>query len=133
VVVDATLMVSEAAARFGLTAHTLRWYEQVELIDPPARDRAGRRRYSGADLARPEFLTRLRTTGMPVREMLRYVELARAGSQTAAERREVLLAHRQRVLARMASLQRDLDVINYKIDMYADLVADASLLDPSVA
>jgi DNA-binding transcriptional MerR regulator len=131
--VDATLTVSEAAARFGLSAHTLRWYEQVGLVDRPARDGAGRRRYSNADLARLEFLTRLRTTGMPVREMLRYVELARAGSQTAAERREVLLAHRQRVLARMASLQRDLDVINYKIDMYADLVADASLLDPSVA
>src|SRR5437868_6651867 len=112
------LTVSEAAARFGLTAHTLRWYEQVGQIDPPARDGAGRRRYAPDDLARLEFLTRLRTTGMPVREMLRYVELARAGSPTAAERRAVLLAHRDRVQARMAELQRDLEAINYKINMY---------------
>ena len=45
---DATLTVSEAAARFGLTAYTLRWYEQVGLVDPPARDGAGRRRLSAA-------------------------------------------------------------------------------------
>jgi transposase-like protein len=32
--IDTTLTVSEAAARFGLTAHTLRWYEQVGLVDP---------------------------------------------------------------------------------------------------
>jgi len=130
--VDATLTVSEAAARFGLTAYTLRWYEQVGLVDPPARDGAGRRRYADADLARLEFLTRLRTTGMPVREMLRYVQLARAGAQTAGERRAVLVAHRERVLARMAELQHDLDVINYKIDMYAEVMADAPGLDATV-
>jgi DNA-binding transcriptional MerR regulator len=117
---EPTLTVSEAAARFGLTAHTLRWYEQVGLVDPVSRDGAGRRRYTGTDLRRLEFLTRLRTTGMPVREMLRYVQLVRSGAQTAAERRALLEAHRRRVLARIADLQVDLDVINHKIDMYGD-------------
>jgi DNA-binding transcriptional MerR regulator len=117
---DATLTVSEAASRFGLTAHTLRWYEQVGLVDPVPRDSAGRRRYAEADLRRLEFLTRLRTTGMPVREMLRYVQLVRSGPQTTAQRRALLEAHRGRVLARIADLRRDLDVINHKIDMYED-------------
>jgi DNA-binding transcriptional MerR regulator len=112
--------VSEAAARFGLTAHTLRRYEQVGLVDPVPRDSAGRRRYAEADLRRLEFLTRLRTTGMPVREMLRYVQLTRSGPQTTAQRRALLEGHRRRVLARIAELRRDLDVINYKIDMYGD-------------
>jgi DNA-binding transcriptional MerR regulator len=113
-----SLTVGAAAAKVGLTAHTLRWYEQVGLVDPVARDTAGRRRYGVDDLNRLEFLTRLRTTGMPVREMLRYVELARLGPSTTAERRAILVAHRDRVLARMAGLQRDLDVIDVKIGMY---------------
>jgi DNA-binding transcriptional MerR regulator len=113
-----TLTVSEAAARFGLTAHTLRWYEQVGLVDPVPRDGAGRRRYATPDLDRIEFLTRLRTTGMPVREMLRYVRLARSGPHTAAQRRALLETHRDQVLARIAELQGDLKMINYKIDLY---------------
>jgi DNA-binding transcriptional MerR regulator len=115
-----TLTVGEVAARVGLSAHTLRWYEQVGLVDPIARDGAGRRRYSDTDLTRLEFLTRLRTTGMPVREMRRYVQLARSGPSTEPQRQAILEAHRARVLARMAELRRDLEVINYKIDMYAD-------------
>jgi DNA-binding transcriptional MerR regulator len=113
-----TLSVAEAAARVGLSPHTLRWYEQVGLVEPIARDGGGRRRYGPGDLARLEFLTRLRGTGMPVRDMLRYVELVRCGPHTAAERRRMLLAHRERVAARMAALQRDLDVIDWKIDNY---------------
>ncbi|NJC69837.1 MerR family transcriptional regulator [Planosporangium thailandense] len=115
---NTALTVSEAAARFGLTAHTLRWYEQVGLVDPVPRDGAGRRRYAEADLNRLAFLTRLRTTGMPVREMLRYVELARLGSETEAARRALLEAHRRRVLARIADLEADLEVIDRKIASY---------------
>ncbi len=58
-----------AAAQVGLSTHTLRRYEQVGL---GWSGRPRRRRYASADFTRLEFLTKLRTTGMPVREMLRY-------------------------------------------------------------
>ena len=103
----------------GLTAHTLRWYEQVGLVTPVGRDSAGRRRYTEQDLNQLTFLTKLRSTGMPVREMLRFVQLVRSGPQTMGQRRAILEAHRDRVLARVADLQRDLDTINFKIDLYA--------------
>lgn len=44
---EMTLAVSEAAERVGLTAYTLRWYEQEGLVAPVGRDSAGRRRYTG--------------------------------------------------------------------------------------
>lgn len=116
----AELTVGEAAARVGLTAHTLRWYEQVGLIEPVGRDSGGRRCYNAADIDRLVFLTKLRTTGMPVRGMLRHVQLARAGAHTAADRRTMLEAHRQRVLDRVEELRRDLDAIDSKIKRYAD-------------
>jgi len=119
VTVDVVLTVSEAAAQVGLTAHTLRWYEQVGLVTPVGRDSAGRRRYTEQDLNQLTFLTKLRSTGMPVREMLRFVQLVRSGPQTMGQRRAILEAHRDRVLARVADLQRDLDTINFKIDLYA--------------
>jgi DNA-binding transcriptional MerR regulator len=115
---DSALTVGEAAAKVGLSAYTLRWYEQEGLLAPVGRDSAGRRRYSQADLDWLLLLIRLRRTGMPVRDMRRYAELVRAGDHTRPDRLALLTAHRDRVLARMADLQEDLDVLNYKIGLY---------------
>jgi DNA-binding transcriptional MerR regulator len=112
------LSVGEAAAKVGLSVHTLRWYEQVGLLEPISRDGGGRRRFAAHDIARLEFLNRLRSTGMPVRDMRRYVDLVRQGPATAPARQEMLRAHREQVLNRIADLQHDLDVIEQKIKLY---------------
>ncbi|MCM0678470.1 MerR family transcriptional regulator [Micromonospora phytophila] len=115
---EMTLTVGEAAERVGLTTYTLRWYEQEGLVAPVGRDSAGRRRYTERDVDWLLLLTRLRRTGMPVRDMRRYAELARQGDSTLADRRALFEAHRARVLNRMAELEEDLKVLNYKIDNY---------------
>ncbi len=117
----AGLTVGEAAASVGLSAHTLRWYEQEGLVSPVARDAVGRRRYHAADLDWLRLLIRLRSTGMPVREMRRYAELVRSGSATVRERLRMFEEHRGRVLARIAELQRDLAAIDVKIEIYQQM------------
>ncbi len=115
---EKSLSVGEAAARVGMTTYTLRWYEQEGLVAPVGRDSAGRRRYTEGDVSWLLLLTRLRRTGMPVRDMRRYAELARLGDRTLGARRALFEAHRARVLARMAELGEDLKVLDYKIDAY---------------
>ena len=115
------LTVGEAAERVGLTVHTLRWYEQEGLVDPIERDTAGRRRYCDRDLDWLRLLIRLRTTGMPVRDMRRYADMVRAGDHTMADRLRLFVEHRERVVARIAELQQDLSVIDIKIEMYAEM------------
>ncbi|MCX4749304.1 MerR family transcriptional regulator [Kitasatospora sp. NBC_01287] len=111
--------ISEVAARTGLTAHTLRWYERIGLLDPIDRSHAGRRLYSDGDLSRLAFLSRLRLTAMPVADMLRYVELAREGDHTFEGRRDLLIAHRDEVRQKIADLHATLAVLDYKIDIYS--------------
>ena len=72
---EQSLTVGEAAERVGLTTYTLRWYEQEGLVAPVGRDSSGRRRYTESDVNWLLLLTRLRRTGMPVRDMRRYAEL----------------------------------------------------------
>jgi DNA-binding transcriptional MerR regulator len=112
------MTIQEAAQRSGLSAHTLRYYERIGLIHSVSRNGSGHREYAEEDLQWLEFLTRLRTTGMPIADMCRYAELRRRGDDTADERRRLLELHRERVTARIAELTRDLDVIDYKIDLY---------------
>jgi DNA-binding transcriptional MerR regulator len=117
--VNEALTIAEAAERSGVSTHTLRYYERIgALREPPERAPSGHRRYTERDLNWIELLTRLRATGMPIATMLRYAELAREGTSTAAERKALLLAHRAEVAARVEQLRHDLEVIDYKINNY---------------
>jgi DNA-binding transcriptional MerR regulator len=116
--------VSEVSSQTGLSAHTLRWYEQVGLLDPVQRDAAGRRRYGDDDLGRLSFLLKLRSTGMPVRDMIRFVELSRLENDAGvADKLQILVDHRERVLAQINALQEDLKIIEFKIDIYSGIEA----------
>ncbi|MBW0116098.1 MerR family transcriptional regulator [Pseudonocardia abyssalis] len=112
-----TLSIAETAERTGVTAHTLRYYERIGLITV-GRDASGYRAYSAADFGRVVFLNRLRMTGMPIRELQRYVALAEDGPVTEPERLEMLVAHRESVLAQLAELQFALDTVDFKIATY---------------
>ncbi|CAL9536777.1 hypothetical protein SUDANB6_04171 [Streptomyces sp. enrichment culture] len=112
--------ISEVAALTGLSAHTLRWYERIGLMPHIDRSHTGQRRYRNRDLDWLELVGKLRLTGMPVADMVRYAELVRAGDHTYAERFALLRATREDVLARIAELQGTLAVLDRKIDFYAD-------------
>ncbi|MFF2845954.1 MerR family transcriptional regulator [Streptomyces sp. NPDC058001] len=112
--------ISEAVAFTGLTAHTLRWYERIGLMPHIDRSHTGQRRYTNRDLDWLDFVGKLRLTGMPVADMVRYAELVRAGEGTFAERRDLLEATRRDVLGRIAELQDTLAVLDHKITFYAD-------------
>ncbi|MFD1657960.1 MerR family transcriptional regulator [Streptomyces caeni] len=112
--------ISEVVAFTGLTAHTLRWYERIGLMPHIDRSHTGQRRYCNTDLDWLDLVGKLRLTGMPVADMVRYAEMVREGDHTYAERCELLETTRRNVLARIAELQDTLSVLNRKIDFYAD-------------
>jgi DNA-binding transcriptional MerR regulator len=115
----------EAAEKCGLTQHTLRWYERIGLLDRVARTADGRRRFSDADLDWLLLLSKLRATGMPVRDMLRYAGLVRSGAGQQ-ERRELLERHRDRVRQALLEQQECLKLLDYKIAAYCDRVPAAA-------
>ncbi|MET9589911.1 MerR family transcriptional regulator [Streptomyces sp. NPDC006516] len=110
--------ISEVVAFSGLTAHTLRWYERIGLMPHIDRSHTGQRRFSNRDLDWLAFIGKLRLTGMPVADMVRYAELVREGDHTFAERQGLLESTRRDVQTRIAELQGTLAVLDFKIDFY---------------
>ena len=114
-----SLSIAEAAEATGLTTHTLRYYERDGLLlDAVDRAPSGHRRYSEDDLGWIRMVTRLRSTGMPIREVRQYADLVRAGDGNEAERLQLLVAHRDRVRLQLAEVATHLDAIEYKIGLY---------------
>ncbi|MEU7716598.1 MerR family transcriptional regulator [Streptomyces tibetensis] len=112
--------ISEVVALTGLTAHTLRWYERIGLMPHIDRSHTGQRRYTNRDLDWLDLVGKLRLTGMPVADMVRYAELVREGDHTYVERFELLKTTREDVLARIDELRGTLAVLDRKISFYAD-------------
>ena len=120
-VVTQGLAIADAAELTGLTADTLRYYERGGLmLRPVPRGSSGHLRYGERDLAWIQLITKLRSTGMPIRDVRRYADLVRSGHGNEVERLELLRAHRQVVLARLAEVQDHLGAIDYKIGLYED-------------
>jgi DNA-binding transcriptional MerR regulator len=121
------LTIQEAAQATGLTPHTLRYYERVGLIHPIDREENTRRRYSRDDIGWIDFLTKLRATGMSIREMQTYAALQRQGDATLPQRVEMLKALRDDVEKRIGELNEHLKLVHYKIDMYEKIISEREL------
>ncbi len=76
------MKIGELAKRSGLSAHTIRYYERIGLLPYADRDQSSQRDYDASILIWIAFLGRLKTTGMPIREMLRYAALRESGVVT---------------------------------------------------
>jgi DNA-binding transcriptional MerR regulator len=123
-----TWTIGETAAKCGLTQHTLRWYERIGLLGSIERGGDGRRRFSEGDLDWLSLLTKLRATGMPVRDMQRYAELVRSGAGHE-ERLELLKRHREQVRRDLAAQRECLKLLDAKITSYEGRVTAAPSAD----
>ena len=119
------ITIAEAAERCGLSAHTLRYYERIGLIHPVGRGQNGHRRYGRDDIEWLDFLIKLRTTDMPIRQMVEYAGLVREGPQTASRRRAMLEAHREALRERIAEMEETAGVIDRKIETYTEMESSA--------
>ncbi len=112
------LTISAAAEASGLTVDTLRYYEKEGLtLQPPERSSSGQRRYAEGDVRWLGTLVMLRKTGMPIRDIRRFVDLYRVeGSEP--DRLAILEAHREHVRDQLREVQTHLEAIDRKIDFY---------------
>jgi DNA-binding transcriptional MerR regulator len=121
------------AERCGMTAHTLRYYERVGLIQPVGRARNGHRRYSEADEAWLHFLHCMRATSMPIREMQRYAELRELGDATSLDRRKILEDHQAGIAAQIVELQQAHALLTHKIANYKIIEERIRITNPALA
>jgi len=115
--IDAPLTIAQAAQMLDLSAHTLRYYERIGLLDV-SRDASGNRVYDAETMRRLVFITRMRLSGMAIRDLQHYVELVDEGDDTVAERLEMLLEHRDTIRRQIAELTLSLAATEYKIATY---------------
>jgi MerR family transcriptional regulator, repressor of the yfmOP operon len=123
---DALLRIDQVATRTGLTKRTLRYYEEIGLLDPPTRTEGGYRLYSEADIRRIEGIKRLRNllgfSLAEVRDLVKADE-ERARMRDAWQREEDPNARLQQLDAFEALVRGQLQLVEEKLAGLEDMRA----------
>ncbi len=110
--------IKQAAEKFSLTAHTLRYYDKEGLLPFVERDQAGNRLFTENNLEWLALICCLKNSGMPLKQIREYIQCCMQGDTTLEVRRQILTAHRQEVVKQIEALNRNLEKIDYKIEHY---------------
>ena len=109
------LSIQDVSRRSGLSEPTLRYYEDVGLIGPVARDPSSRhRRYREEDLDTLQALACLRAMGVGIEDMRTYQANRARGHAAAGEQRDLLLRHAERIEAEIQTLHTHLAYLQEK-------------------
>jgi len=99
------MTISDIARQVGLTAKSIRYYEEIGLIPPPARTDAGYRVFSDTDLHRLRFIQRARGLGFSVEECRQLLSLYDDGSRASADVKRLALTRVDDIDRKIAALQ----------------------------
>lgn len=107
----------------GFSIDTLRYYEKQKLLFPK-RDENNRRVYSEKDVAWISFISRLKKTGMSIREMQKYAKLRYAGDQTIPERLVLLFNQLDNLHEEKKKIEDNIEFVEQKIKTYLKTIGD---------
>lgn len=121
--------ISLAAARSGLPAKTIRYYEDIGLLRP-SRAVNGYRRYEEADIHKLRFLQRARGLGFSIGECRRLLSLYEDPDRASADVKALAQAHLDDIDRKLAELRSLHDTLARLIEAcHGDHLPDCPILD----
>ena len=115
------MTISEVSRKYNITADTIRYYEKEGLIPAVPRDKNGIRDFDENSCGWIEFIKCMRSAGLEIETLKRYVSLFRQGTATLKERKILLIEQREKLLKKQENIKATLDRLNYKIEKYEEI------------
>ena len=112
------MKIADVSEQCDISPDTLRYYERIGLLPAVNRTENGIRDYDEIDLKRVEFIKCMRSAGLPIEVLIEYVSLVQQGDQTSEARKKILVEQRAQLAARMEEMQKTLDLLDHKIEVY---------------
>ena len=117
------MTISEVSKKYNLTQDTLRYYEKIGMLSNVPRNKSGIRNYDENSCRRIEFVKCMRDAGVEIEALLEYMELFEKGKSTAKRRKEILEQQREKLLEKQKNITVSLEKLDYKIELYNDIVS----------
>ena len=106
--------VSEISKKINISPHTLRFYSKEGLLPFVERSEGGIRMFKDTDFEWLFIIECLKRTGMPLKDIKTFIDLAMEGDSTIDQRLELFKKQQEHVEEQIKSLQQELNVLKYK-------------------
>jgi Cu(I)-responsive transcriptional regulator len=122
--------IGEAAARSGVSAKMIRYYESIGLIGTASRTASGYRTYAEADLHRLRFIRRARDLGFPMEKIETLLGLWGDTRRNSADVKALALRHIDELRQRIADMQAVLGTLEHLAEhCHGDGQPDCPIID----
>jgi DNA-binding transcriptional MerR regulator len=101
----AGLLIGQVAERAGVSAPTIRYYEEIGLLPKPTRSSTGYRRYPETAVEELRFIRKAQALGFSLDEIAEILKLSRAGGSPCSHVRSLGHQHLAAVEERIRQLQ----------------------------
>ena len=106
--------VGEMAKRLGVAPSTLRYYDQEGVLPFVERSEGGIRVFKESDYEWLQVIGCLKKTGMQLRDIKTFIEMAMQGDQTIEPRLALITKQKESVKAQIAELEETLRTLEFK-------------------
>lgn len=89
--------IGEITAMFGITARTVRYYEELGLLEPEERDETEHRKYSAKNVIKLKRINQLKDYGLSLNEIGELFDLARKDRSGESVRSELSRKYREKL------------------------------------
>lgn len=122
--------IGDMAKTLGLATSALRYYDKEGLLPFVERSEGGRRVFKKEDIEWLKVIECLKKTGMQLRDIRSFIEMAMQGDATIKARLELIRTQREAVEKQMAELQETLETLEFKEWYYETALAAGSTAVP---
>ncbi len=128
---DDVMQIGEVADMLGITTRTIRYYEEIGVMEAPQRLEGGMRVYGKEDILRLKFILKLKEIGLTLKEMHELADiyrLHRDSDRIMPKLLEFLDEHIQKIdekMSKLASLRKD--IADYRVRI-ADILKDKAMV-----
>lgn len=110
--------IRQVAEKMGVTIPTLRYYDKEGLLPFVDKKANGTRVFKDEDFQGLAVITCMKNSGVPIKEIKKFMDLCKEGDSTLQERLEIFLERKEAVEKQMEELNKVMETINHKIWYY---------------
>ena len=113
-----TYSIKDVSEILGLSIYTIRFYDKEGLLPFVSKNKSGHREFTESDLGLFKVICCLKNSGMQIKAIKKYIELCMEGADNIELRKKLLLEHRKSIMKQMDELNKNLEIVDFKIEMY---------------
>ena len=114
--------IKQVAEKIGVTVSTLRYYDKEGLLPFIDKKENGTRVFKDEDFEGLSIIACMKKSGVPIKDIKKYMDLCQEGDNTLRERMEIFLERKETVQKQIEELNNIMKTIDYKLWYYEEAI-----------